>query len=189
MLRGGESDVCAITAEEARIAGFGFFAFELRSDADDGDDDIGFAGGVDGFLLEIGRKPEKTDSGFPRHVKVFELDGIGVAGLEMNERGEGPFAVGGPIVDQEFVVEIEAIAAISAGAETIVAVDGRDESTGPADGEKFGGDVGCGRDIVPFEEDGGVDASGDGRAGEIDVGEEFGGEAGRSSDLWRVGSG
>ncbi len=178
LLRVGESDVGAIAAEEAGIAGFGFFAFELRSDADDGDDHVGFAGGVDGVLLEIGRKPEKADGGFPRHVEIFELDGIGVAGLEMDERGEGAFAVGGPIVDQEFVIKVKAIAAVSAGAEAIVTVDGRDENAGPADGEKFGGDVGSGGDVVPFEVDGGINASSDGRAGEIDVGEEFGGEAG-----------
>ena len=66
LLRGGKRDVGAIAAEEAGIAGFGFFAFELRGDADDGDDDIGFAGGVDGFLLKIRRKPEKADGRIPK---------------------------------------------------------------------------------------------------------------------------
>lgn len=44
MLRGGESDVGAIAAEEAGITVFALLAFEVGGDTDNGDDDIGFAG-------------------------------------------------------------------------------------------------------------------------------------------------
>ena len=99
LLRSGQSDVGPITAEEAGVAVLGLFAFELCGDADDGDDDIGFAGDVDGFLLEIGRKPEKADGGFPGSMKIFEGDWVRMSGLKMNEGGEGAFAVGSPLVD------------------------------------------------------------------------------------------
>ena len=157
---------------------FGFFAFELRGDADDGDGDIRFARGVDSFLLQIGRNPEKADGGFPGSVEIFELDGIGMASLEVDEGGKGAFAVRSPVVDEKFVVEVEAVTAVGAGAQAVIAVDGRDEHAGPADGEIFGGDIGGRRDVVPFEVDGGIDPGGDRRAEEMDVGEKFGGEAG-----------
>jgi len=164
----------AITAKEAGIAVFGFFAFELRGDADDGDDDVRFAGGGDGFLEKIWREPEKAYGGFPGVVEVFELDRVGVAGLEMDQCGEGAFTVRGPIIDEDFIVEVEAAAAVGADAETIVAIDGRDEDAGPARGKIFGGDTRGGRDVVPLEIDVGINTGERGRAGERGVREEFG---------------
>jgi len=125
-LRRGESDVRAIAAEEAGIAVVEFFAFELRGDADDGDDDIGFACGGESLIEEIRWKPEQVDRGFPGVVEVFELDGIGVAGLKVNESGHGAVAVGCPVVDEEFVVEVETGAAVGTDTEAVIAVNGRD---------------------------------------------------------------
>ena len=98
----GESDVGAIAAEETGIAVVSLFAFEAGADADYGDDDIGFARGGDGFFCEIWRKPEKAREGFAEVAEIFELDGIGMAGLKVNQRGEGAFAalaVENPIVN------------------------------------------------------------------------------------------
>ena len=97
----------------------------------------------------------------------------------MDEGGERAIAVGGPIIDEKFVAQVELVTAVGAGAETVVAVDGRNEDAGPANGEIFGGDVGGGGDVVPGEVDGGIGASGSGRASEIRVGEVFGGETDR----------
>jgi len=176
LLGARKREIGAITAKEAGVAVFGFFAFELCGDADDGDDDVGFAGGGDGFLEKIRREPDKAHGGFPGVVKIFQLDRVGVAGLEMDQCGEGAFTVRGPIIDEDFVVEVEAAAAIGADTETIVAINGRDEKAAPACGEIFGGDTGGRRDIVPFEIDG-IDASKGGGAGESSVGEEFGSQA------------
>ena len=93
--------------------------------------------------------------------------------------------MGSPVVNEEFAVEVEAIAAIGAGAEAVVAVDGRNEFAGPAGGKIFCGDVGGGGGVVPFEIELEIDAGSDGRSGKTDVGEKFGGEAGaRSVSLW-----
>ena len=102
LLRSGESDVGAIAAEKTGIAIYQLFAFEAGADADYGDDDIGFARGGDGFFCEIWRKPEKARERFAEAAEIFELDGIGVAGLKMNHRGEralAAFAVLNPIVN------------------------------------------------------------------------------------------
>jgi hypothetical protein len=178
LLGGGKSDVSAIAPEETGVAVFGLLAFELGSDADDGDDDVRFARDLDGFLKKVRGKPEKANGGFPGIVKILKLDGIGMAGLEMDERGQGAFPVGCPIVDEEFAVEIEAITAIGTGAQAIVAIDGRDEDAGPARRIIFSGEAWGWRHIVPLKIERGVDAGGDWSAGESGVGEEFGGETG-----------
>jgi len=175
LLRGGESDICAIAAKESGIAVFGFFTLELRGNTDYGDNDIGFAGGVDSFLLEIRRKPEKADGRFPGGVEVFELNGIGVARLKMDQSGECSFAMGCPIIYEQFIVEIETIAAIGASAETVVTIDGSNKYPGPARGIIFSRHTGSRRDVVPFEVNGRIDTSENGRTGEVGVGKEFGG--------------
>lgn len=170
-------EIGAITAKEAGIAVFGFFAFELSGDADNRDDDVGFASGGDGFIEKIWREPDKAHGRFPGVVEVFELDRVGVAGLEMNEGGEGALTVRGPVIDEDFIVEVEAAASIGADAETIVAIDGRHKVAAPPNGEIFGRDAGGGRDIVPFEINRGIDAGEGGRAEESGIGKEFDGQA------------
>ena len=177
LLGGGKSDVRAIAPEETGVAVFGLLAFELGSDANDSDDDVRFARGIDGFLKKIRGEPEKADSGFPGIMKICKVDGIGMAGLEMDERGHGAFPVWRPIVNEEFAVEVQAIAAIGADAETVIAIDGRDEFAGPTRGIVFRGDARGGGNVVPFKVDVAIEASEDGGAGERGVGEEFGGKA------------
>ena len=53
LLRFGEIEVETVAAEKAGIAVFGFFAFQLSREANDGDDGVIAARGGDGFLNEI----------------------------------------------------------------------------------------------------------------------------------------
>jgi hypothetical protein len=99
-------------------------------------------------------------------VKIFKLDGVGVSGLEVDKRGHSAFAVRSPIIDEEFAVEIEAIAAIRTGAEAIVAFCGRGKFAGPARRIILGRDAGTGRDVVPLEIESRVDARNNRRTGE-----------------------
>ncbi len=161
LLGGREIDVGAIAAEKAGIGVVAFFTFEGGRFADDGDDHIGFAGGGDGFFGETWRNPEKARERFAEAAEIFELDGIRVAGLKMDERREAAMAalpVVDPIIDEEFAVEVEAIAAVGGCADAVVAVNGRDEVAGPADGVAFDGNARAGRDVVGEEIDIGIDA-------------------------------
>ena len=179
LLRRGEGDVRAITAEEAGIVVVAFFTFEFGGDADDSDDDVGFAGGGNGVLKKMGREPNEASGGLPSEMEAFEFDGISVGGLEVNQVSDGAFAVRSPIIDEELAVEVEAAAATAESAEAVVAVDGRNECAGPADGVIFGGKARSGRGEVPVEIDVGVDAFESRGAGKSGVGEVFGVEAGR----------
>ena len=165
-LRPGKINVGAVAAEEAGIAVVALFAFEVGGDANDGDDDVGFASGVDGFLGKIRRNPEKTSEGFPETAEVLELDGVGVAGLETDEGGEcalAALAVSDPVVDEDFAIEEEAETAVGAGADAVVAVGGCDQFAGPANRIVFGGNTGSGRDVVPDEVESRIDAGDKGR--------------------------
>jgi len=129
-LRAREVDVGAIAAEEARVGIIALFAFEIGADTDDGDDDIGLASGGEGFVLEIGWNPEESGVRFAEAAEVLELDGIGVASLEMDGNGEGAFAslaVESPVIDEELAVEIEAETAVGGGTESVLAINGSDE--------------------------------------------------------------
>src|SRR5215467_882314 len=97
LLRFGEIEVEAVAAKKARIAVFGFLPFKLSREAHDGNDDIGLARSIDGFLDQVGRQPKKTRSGFPAVMEILHAHGVRVAGLQMNERGHGALAVRCPI--------------------------------------------------------------------------------------------
>lgn len=178
MLRCRQIKVGAIPAEKAGIGIVSFFALESRRFTDDGDDHIGFAGGSDGFFCEIWRNPQKARERFTEAAEIFEFDRIGVAGLEMHERGEAAMAallVLDPIIEEEFIVEVEAIAAVGGGADAVVAVNGRDECASPADGVVFDRNAGAGRNVVGEEIDLGFDTGESGSAGKGWVGEIFSG--------------
>jgi hypothetical protein len=81
-----------------------------------------------------------------------------MTGLEMNERGHGAGAVRIPVVNDFPAVEKEARAAVGVDTQPIVAVDGRNEHPGPANGIILRRHAGTRRNIVPFEVDGGIDA-------------------------------
>jgi len=76
-LRSGKIEVQAIATKETRIAGITFLTFELRGDADDSDDDVRPARGVDGILGQIRRQPEEARRGFPPAVEVLDSNRIG----------------------------------------------------------------------------------------------------------------
>src|SRR5215831_9326848 len=167
----GKVNVGAVAAEEAGIAVVALFAFEVGGDANDGDDDVGFAGGVDGFLSKIRRNPEKASEGFAETAEVLELDGVGVAALETDEGGEcalAALAVSNPVVDEDFAIEEEAETAVGAC----------DEFAGPANRIVFGGNTGSGRDVVPDEVESRIDAGDKGRTRKGGIREIFGGEPG-----------
>src|SRR5215469_4980983 len=175
-LRPGKINVGAVAAEEAGIAVVALFAFEVG-----GDDDVGFASGVDGFLSKIRRNPEKASEGFAETAEVLELDGVGVAGLETDEGREcalAALAVRDPVVDEDFAIEEEAETAVGAGADAVVAVGGCDQFAGPANRIVFGGNTGSGRDVVPDEVEGRIDAGNKGRTRKGGIREIFGGEPG-----------
>ena len=64
------------------------------------------------FVEEVGRQPEEANGGFRGVVVILELKGRGAAGLEVNQSGDGAFAVRGPIVNEELAAEVEAVAAV-----------------------------------------------------------------------------
>ena len=158
LLRTRKIEVQAVSSKKTGIAGFAFLAFELSGEADNGDDDIRFACGVDGFLRKIWRQPEKTRGGFPGMMKVLHSKGVSVAGLKMDERGHGALAVRGPVVDDFLSVKENAGAAVGVRAQAVVAVNGRNEFAGPAHGIVLRGNARSGRNVVPFEIDGGIHA-------------------------------
>src|SRR5256886_9160958 len=75
-LRAWKIEVQAIAAEKAWIAGVALLAFELRGDADHGDDDIRLASGVHGVFRQIWQQPEEPRRGFPPAVEVLDSNRI-----------------------------------------------------------------------------------------------------------------
>ena len=181
LLRGGETDVGAIAAEEAGIAIFTLLTFEVGSDADDGDDNVGFASEGSGFLNKVRRKPEEPSEGLAEAAEIFEAYGIRMTGLKVKKNGEGALPavmVLDPIVDDLLVVEVEAVAAVGDCPDAVVAIDWRNKFTGPADGEVIRRDAGAGRDVVGGKVDGRIDAGERGGAGKSGIREELSVHAG-----------
>ena len=179
-LRAGKVDVGAVAAKETGIAVVLLFAFKVGGDTNNSDYDIRFASGIDGFLSEVGRNPEKTREGFAEAAEIFKLDGIGVTGLEMDERAECAFAalaVDNPVIKKDFAIEQETETAIGTGSDAVVAFDRCDELAGPANGVVFDRNAGGGRDVVPDEVESRIDAGDKGSAGKGGIVEVFRGEA------------
>ena len=158
LLRPGKIEVHAIASEKAWIAGIAFLAFELRSDANHGDNDIRLAGSVDRFLSQIWWNPKEPGRGLPGTVEVFHAERISAAGLQMNQGRHRASAMRAPVVQDLFSVEIDAVAAVRAAAQAVIPVDGRDEFARPTDRVVLRGNAGAGRNIVPFEINGCIDA-------------------------------
>ena len=63
-----------------------------------------------------------------------------------------------PAIDEQLVIEVEPIASIRDCADAVIAIDGRNEFAGPANGEIFRRDAGSWRNVVGGKVDRGIDA-------------------------------
>src|SRR5439155_24872141 len=121
-LRPWKIEVQAIAAEKAGITGVTFLAFELRGDADHGDDDIRLASGAHGVFRQIRRQPEESRRGFPPAVEVLDSNRISMTSLKMNQRGHRARAMGRGVIDKLFSIQVNAVTAVGVCTQTIVAV-------------------------------------------------------------------
>ena len=193
LLRGGELDVGAVAAGEAFDVNGHLFAFELGGEADEGEDDVGFLGGGDGFLLQAAGfgKPIQREAGAEEGsaVVIDQLEdvGPGVGEGQLEVRGVGGTVLPASGFDRGNLVAIEGDAyafVVGAGVavfemhhEVIVAGFGGGDGSGPADGEVIGGQAGDGAGGGPVEVDLFVGASKDGLGVKVVAGEVLGFEA------------
>ena len=115
-------------------------------------------GGFDDLLRGAGAGPEEVGLGGASGLVIIDLDGVGLAGDEVDGAVVGGGGVSGPIVDQRLAVDDDADAIVGDGGEGVgFGVSGTD-AAGP-----FGGPVGAG-------EIGEAGGGGTGGAGAVPVG-------------------
>src|SRR6266404_507744 len=136
LLDPGQIEAGSITSAKSLCCDIHFFAFKLRRDASDEDDNIGLARKSHGFSGRIvGHAPLQPNVRAAETLKVFELDVDGAPGLKDYRCSPGFATMSRPVIDHSRTVYPQSITIISGYREAVPPRDRRRQLAGPSDRE------------------------------------------------------